>query len=252
MDRPFTAVIPRVQMSVQGCPYPTVLEQVCEAARRACEKTLMWRYEVPKYLLTPGVHEYYYQKPANADVHVVFGATVNGSPLQVLTLEQAIGHYPAWADLYNGTDPWALTEPTVVGQSNFGEDQYNPSALAEIPPEALEGTSTPTAITQITPDKFIVLPLPNADEHLLRMWVALKPKRTATGMEEVAFQELEDAIMHGALEMLFALPNTTWGDKEMASYHAKKFLYATTERRARANLGNARGALIAHNPYSVW
>ena len=140
----------------------------------------------------------------------------------------------------------------MVGQAQFNEEQFNPTVLVELPPEALEGAGTPQSITQVTPDRFILLPLPNDTEHLIRMWLALKPKRTAVGMEEVAFQELEDAIMHGALEVLFALPNTTWHDKEMVSYHAKKFLYATTERRARANLGNARGALVAHNPYSVW
>jgi len=249
MDRAFTEILPRVQMHVQGCPYPTVLEQINEAARRACERTLLWRYEVPKYLLTPAVHQYYYNKPANADVHAVFGVTLNGRPMQVLTLEQAILKHPAWADLYSGEDPWALTAPapSEMNESQFDAAQFNEATPFDLPPEALEGAGTPSTFTQITPDKYIVLPLPNDTEYWMRMWVALKPKRTATGMEEVAFHELEDVIIHGALQTLFATPST-WKDLELATYHAKQFTFHLSERRARANLTNARGTLVAHNP----
>jgi hypothetical protein len=77
------------------------------------------------------------------------------------------------------------------------------------------------------------------------MWVALKPKRTATGMEETALNDIEDTVVHGALQYLYALPNTAWHEKELSAYHAKQYLFHVTERRARANLGNARGTLVA-------
>jgi hypothetical protein len=77
------------------------------------------------------------------------------------------------------------------------------------------------------------------------MFMALKPKRSAVGMDEVAFNDLEDAIMHGALQDLLILPNVPWADRDLASYHAKQYIFYTTERRARANLGNARGSFRA-------
>lgn len=245
MDRTFASLVPRVQSYVQGCPQPTVLQHIRDAAIRACERTLAWRYEVPKFDLLPGVHLYFYPKPTNTDVHAMFGAVINDRPIEVLTLEQAIAAYPEWADLYSGNDPWALTDQSLVGQSEYNEDLYNPGSLYQMPPEIVEKASTPQSITQVTPDKFILLPLPDDAGYVVRIWTALKPKRTATGMDETAFNDLEDTILHGALQYLYALPNTAWHEKELASYHAKQYLFHVTERRARANLGNARGTLVA-------
>jgi hypothetical protein len=64
-------------------------------------------------------------------------------------------------------------------------------------------------------------------------------------MDEAVFDDLEDVIMHGALQTLLVLPNTNWSDRELAAYHAKQFISQVTERRARANLGNARGTFAA-------
>lgn len=248
MDRAFTAMIPRVQSYVQGCPYPTVLQHVRDAAIRTCERTLAWRYEVPKFDLLPGVHRYYYEKPVNTDVHAVFGVVINDRPIPVLTLEQAIALHPEWADLYSGNDPWSLTSQILVGQSEYNEDLYNPGSAYVMPPEILEKAATPRTFCQVTPDQYILLPLPDDTPYVVRMWLALKPKRTAAGMDDVAFTDLEDTILHGALQHLYTMPNTAWHEKELATYHAKQYLFHISERRARANLGNARGTLIAHAP----
>jgi hypothetical protein len=99
-------------------------------------------------------------------------------------------------------------------------------------------------VCQLSPDKYIVLPLPDNDRtYTVRMFVALKPKKSATGMDETAFDDLEETIMHGALQHLLVLPNTNWSDRELASYHAKQYSYNVSERRARANLGNMRGMM---------
>ena len=75
------------------------------------------------------------------------------------------------------------------------------------------------------------------------MFFALKPKKFGTAMDEVIFDELEEVIMHGALQHLLVLPNQAWSDRELAAYHAKQYVYQTSERRARANLGNVRGTM---------
>ena len=82
----------------------------------------------------------------------------------------------------------------------------------------------------------------------MRMIYALKPSRTATAMDEIIYNDLEEVIMHGALQHLLVLPNTNWSDRELASYHAKQFVSQVTERRARANLGNSRGSLSVQFP----
>jgi len=195
----------------------------------------------------PGVYEYGYIKPNETDVHSVFRAVVNERPLEVLTLEQALDRYPAWADLYSGepaASVWRNTPPSPWGSYEYNEALFNEGSDFVVPEAIVEGASEPRVFTQLTPDKYIVLPLPDNDEvYTLRIFLALKPSRTATGMEESILNELEDAILHSALQETLVMPNVAWGDRQLAEYHAKQFLFHLTERRARANLGNARGQM---------
>jgi hypothetical protein len=80
------------------------------------------------------------------------------------------------------------------------------------------------------------------------MFYALKPTRTAAGMDQVVFNDLEEVIVHSALQNLLVMPGVTWSDRELAAYHAKQALFTTTERRARANLGNMRGTMVVTAP----
>ncbi len=248
-DRTFASLVPRLQPSVPGCPHATIVQYIRDSAIRTCERTLYWRYQVPLFNLTAGVCEYYYNKPTTTDVHVMFEAVVNKRPLERLTMEKAIELYPQWADAFSGIsaeDLWAETPPSGFNTPEFNEDQFNDGAEFVMPASALADASTPQSITQVTPDKYIILPLPGNDEvYQCRMFLALKPKRTATAMDGVIFDELEEVIMHGALQHLLVLPNQAWSDRELAAYHAKQYVYQTSERRARANLGNVRGTMRA-------
>ena len=75
------------------------------------------------------------------------------------------------------------------------------------------------------------------------MIVCLKPLRTATKMNKTFLDELENVIMHGALQHLLVLPDRTFSDRELASYHAKQFAYKLSERRARTNLGVGKASM---------
>jgi hypothetical protein len=252
-DRTFASLVPRVNPSVPGCPYPMIVSYIRDAAIRACERTLFWRYQVPLFNLQPGVSEYLYNKPTNTDVHVMFAAVVNERPLERLTMEKAIELYPQWADLYSGQDPavaWSMTPPTsTFNAPEYNEVQFNDQPTYVVPDEIVADASTPQSITQVTPDKYIILPLPDAMAvYRCRMFLALKPKKNATGMDELIFDELEEVIMHGALQHLLVLPNTNWSDRELAAYHAKQFVYQCSERRARINLGNMRGMMRVQIP----
>lgn len=248
-DRTFASLIPRLNPSVPGCPTPTMLNYIRDSAIRVCERTLYWRHQIPLYNLLPGVSEYAYNKPVSTDVHAVFEAVVNDRPLERLTMEKAIELYPQWADLYSGVSPatvWASNPANLFNINPYDGVQYNEGGGATPPSSALEDASTPQSITQINGDRYVVLPLPDAQHtYRMRMFVALKPKRTATGMDEFIFDELEEVILHGALQHLLVLPNTNWSDRELAAYHAKQFTFQTAERRARANLGNVRGMVRA-------
>ena len=246
-DRTFASLVPRVQASVPGCPNATIVQYIRDTAIRTCERTLYWRYQVPLFNLLPGVSEYAYNKPVNTDVHVMFEAVVNDRPLERLTMEKAIELYPQWADLYSGQDPavaWSLTPPNVFNSFEYNEALFNGNSPYVLPPEIVADGSTPQSICQVNPDKYIILPLPDGQAtYRCRMFLALKPKKNATAMDEFIMDELEEVIMHGALQHLLVLPNQAWSDRELAAYHAKQYVYQTSERRARANLGNVRGTM---------
>lgn len=250
--RTFASLVPRLNPSVPGCPQYTMIQYIRDAAIRVCERTLAWRYTQPTFPLLPGVHEYIYDKPVGTEVHVLFDAMVNDRPLTKLTLEQALFQHPEWADLYSGEDPsvlWSLTPPGSYNSFEYNENLFNENEPFVLPEAVVAKASEPRSITQLTPDKYIVLPLPDDEKtYTTRMFYALKPSRDAEGMDEVIFNELEEAILHSALQYLLVLPNVAWSDRELASYHAKQFLREMVERRARANLGNMRGTMRATAP----
>lgn len=240
---PFSVLANRVATHVPGCPQPIILKEVREAAIRACEETLMWRYTEPVFALSPGIHEYPFQKPGNTSVHAIFSALLNNAPLGITDLETAISMYPEWADRYNGVPEnqlWTGVPLNSLGEELVNEDELNSSNLPTLSAAATTGAD-PLHVTQITPDKYVVLPLPGTDRtYNMRMFYALKPKADATGMDTDVFTELERVIFHGALQQLMVMPKVVWQDVNMASYHAKQRLFLSTERRARANLGNGR------------
>lgn len=245
--RTFESFIPNISPSVPGCPQPLLVQHIRDAAIRACERTLFWRYQIPLFNLLPGVHEYLYNVPSDTQVHAVFEAIMNDNPLHRLTLEQALERYPEWADLYSGQDPsvlWSLTPPGTLNSYQYNTTLFNGGSSFVLPESVVANGGQPRVFTQLSPEKFILLPLPDGDDtYRMRIFTALKPTRTATGMDEVVFNELEDAIMHGALQHLLVLPDKNWTDRELASYHAKQFVYHLADRRARANLGNMRGSM---------
>lgn len=204
--RSFNSIVNRLMPSVPGCPTPIVEQYVRDAAIEACERTLAWRYEQPRIRLTQGVHDYEYEAPDDAEVHAVLTATCNNQKMQAVGLDQLHDIYPQWP--------------------------YNPTEL-----------STPRYVTQLDPDHFAVAPMPDATHYDVRMIVALKPLRTATGMDQTALDDIENVVMHGALQHLLVLPDRTWSDRELATYHAKQFAFKLAERRARSNIGANRSSM---------
>lgn len=251
-DKSFESLVSRINPSVPGCPYATIVQHIRDAAIDACERTLAWRYRMPMFDLRPGIWEYSYVKPTMAEVHAVLAVLVNQSPLQVLSLEQAVRAYP---EIFSGGSERSFeTEVSFVyNQTHITFDSldvfWNSDTITTFTTEKKFDGATPWGVTQISPDRFIVLPTPDDKmPYRIKMVLALKPTRTASDMDEAAFNELEDAIVHGALQRLLVLPKQKWEDRELAAYHAKQYLSRITERRARANLTNARATLRVQIP----
>lgn len=212
VERLFSTMESLLAPSVPGVPLPMMVNYVRTAAIEACEKTFAWRFQQEDVRLTPGVYEYEYEVPADTEVCGVIHVANNGEPISFIVQEDLHGYYPDW------------------------------------PATATTKRGTPRFVTQFEPDHFLVAPVPdNAKTYDLRMFLALKPTPDAEGMDKTVFDELEQVIMHGALQHLLVLPDKSWSDRELATYHAKQYTYKTASRRAKANLGVGRGRLRVRN-----
>jgi len=208
----FSTLVNRLAANAPGAPQPVLVTHIRDAAIMACERTSSWRYEHATITMTAGTYEYSFVPVSGAEVHTVLTASINGNDLPTKTLEEIHELYP----------------------------KYPSSVVAE--------RTTPQYIFQNNPDTFHVALVPDNSTDTIEMFVAQKPLRTATGMEGTVMDDLEDVIVHGALQGLLTMPETTWSDTELAAYHAKQFTFKVAERRARANLGAGRATLTARAP----
>ena len=249
--RPYSSILHKILPSVPECPQPLVEQVLRDSAIRVCERTLTWRYVTPEIKLTPGVHEYTFERPAGSDVFILFSAVVNGRHLSLLTLDQAIATYPQWAELYGGQSldsVWSGTPSGAFNGSAYNTQTYNGPEQVSVNIE-LEDASEPRSIVQVVPQKFLTLPVPDAErDYMLRMSYALRPARSASGLPSEIFDDLEDAIVHTTLQHLLVIPNANWTDNNLSLYHGKQALFEMNSRRARANLGILRGTLRAVAP----
>ena len=208
MGKRFDSLVSRLAPSVPGCPQPIIEQYVRDAAIAACEKTLAFRHIQSKIALTPGVYDYPYDPPTSTEVHAVLSASIDGNHMTSLPLEVFQDRFPKWPDFTT---------------SEYGIPKY---------------------FSQLDADTFIITPTPDSAKlYEVRMVIAVKPLRTSYDMDKTTFDELEDLIMHGALQNLLVLPERTWSDRELAAFHAKQYLFKASERRARANLGASRNTL---------
>lgn len=246
-NREFSSIAGRVEALVPQVPRPTVLEHIRLAARKACEKTLAWRYVPATSTLLPGVYEYAFDVPTDAEVEHLYGFSVNGSPLELANLDVAISRYPEWADLFSGEDAeevWSETPGGYIGAPEYNEELFNGGGTFVLPDSIVADAARPAMCTMVSPQRYIILPLPDGEEtYTARMWLALKPSRTATGMDTEAFNELEDAFVWGALESLFSMPGKEWTNPDYAVHYGNKFREEYLEKRRRANIGHVRGPM---------
>ena len=213
--RLFSDLVNRITANAPGAPQPVIVTHIRDAAIEAREKTLGWRYKQATITLTAGTYAESFLPPdAFTEVQAILTASINGNDLPVKTLEEIHRLYP----------------------------KYPSSVTAE--------RTTPQYITQVDPDTFYLVQVPVNSTDTVEMFLALKPIRTATGMDKTAMDAMETVIFHGALQSLLTMPETTWSDVELAAFHAKQYSFKTAAHRANVNAGAGRATLTAQSP--VW
>ena len=249
---PFASLVPDVAISAGGCPDPVIEGYLRKSAIRTCERTHSWRMMLPHVLLEDGVWTYkFVGMPDQSEVFTLMGATLNGQKMHLLAPDVMACCFPQWEMTGPQVNPVVLTGDAIYNLPEYDDATLYNGVLLTSAVNVI-GTQ-PQAIGRLSPCDYIVLPKPDAGTpYALRSFVTLRPTKDATGMDDCILGELSEAIVHGALQELLILPGAHWTDRELAEYHAKQYVFKTTERRARANLGFSRGALVAHpQPFGV-
>jgi hypothetical protein len=206
--RLFSTLEYKIAPVAPGCPIPTIIHHVRDAAIDVCKRTLLWRYTQEYITLTAGVYAYDYDVPDGSEVASIIHARTADGDITPMTQEEAHRRFPQWPS----------TDATTYGDPHY--------------------------TTQFNPGQFCLIPIPDDSKiRSITMFLALKPARDSLFMDRLFFDEAEPLILHGALHTLLALPNKSWSSQELSSFHAKQFAYKTGVQRAESNIGMGRASL---------
>lgn len=90
----------------------------------------------------------------------------------------------------------------------------------------------PNAFWVVNDTAVRLFPIPDA-KYRLDVTVALKPSRTATGIEDWIYESYVEPIVSGAIWRLARTPGKAWSNPEIAMYHHRLFEQGITNARIR-------------------
>lgn len=190
---------------VPGCPSAAADSALRQSAIAFCEQSLAWQGTHPDVPVAAGAAEYAFTPPADAVVHAIIHAALDG---------EEIALYPG--------------EP---GMGSKGMGGINRHGRKGIPAYILADTASLTFV-----------PAPGAP-GMLSMTVAFKPSPASTGIVDGQFSEYREAIVHGALVRLMLSPKKPYSSTQLAQYHQQQFAVKTAAAGQRVARGHTRARL---------
>jgi len=201
----FESVIPYVP----GCPSITAEIAIKNTIIEFCEKTLILQRDHDPVTVTAGINDYDLEPPTGYLVTKIMKAWYENVPL-VPAAPDEIGSVAA----------------------------YNTYA------EGAEGPGQPRWIFQKDERTFSLLPVPqDTSVNAVTMRVALKPSRSASGVDDVIWEDYMEVIGAGARSRLMLMPNQLAFNPTMAGVNRLQFDQGINLARQRANRGHTRSNL---------
>lgn len=208
------SLLPLVRVHVEGCPVPTMIQQLRWALREFCKESRFLR-ESTAFVVNP-YQQIYPLTPTLTDTRMVEidAVTVDGEPL----------------------DP---TGPKEVKPSSSA------SSGAYIPDDGSgdeASVTQPGAVTHYwmePPADLVLWPLPNkASAGAVSMILDMLP--SATTIPDAIERKYADAISYGALHRLYLMPKKPWSDPQMAAYYDGAFRRQILEAQSEASRQHRR------------
>lgn len=200
MPTPLDLLSRRVAPSAPAAPSFTIAEAIRSASVKFCERTRCWRYEV------------------SVDVEDDPVPVPPGTPWDALPI--SLGVMPSEPAI-------ATASIHEIERAWFGPEAYplTPKLLAELSPQDRAAEGPPAFISHVFGNEVIIAP---REPGTLRLSLFLKPSTLNPIVSQhvvPAFvaDRYSEAIVHGALGRLLAVPNTSWSNPELAAFHAASF-----------------------------
>lgn len=167
---------PYVQPYVPGCPEIVIESHLQEAAAEFCAKSEVWRFNIDPDYTSKNTSDYDIDVPTNAILENMLFFYLDGRPL------------------------------THVSERHY-------SAPLDSDGNAVKGT--PTYFSTIGDESIRMYPTPEG-KHVFTGVGVLKPKLSATGVEDFIFETHGRSIAAGAIARLAEIPNKEWSNPDLA------------------------------------
>lgn len=202
----FTALYDEVLIDVPGCQANVALNAIRNAAIEFCERTRCWVADADPIASIANQAAYQFEPESGTEIVGVIQAYYNGIKINPMTAEQLDAEYSKPQSTFVAGTPW--NEQSGVPKFYYIE----------------------------RPDEFILAPYPSEGiASVIKMKLALKPSRTATGMEKWVLDKHFEVLAHGAKYKLCAMHKKPWSSADQAAYHKREFDLGVTAASAHSS-----------------
>ena len=201
---------PDVSIVVKGCPNPTMLHAMQQAAREFFKKSESYVFRIAATNVAALTTAVTIALPTEMELYRPLDMTYNNNRVGTTSVEAANAAFGQW------DNPEQASVPSGIMRASITE-----LSLVPIPSAALVGG--------------------------LQGTVSLIPSRRAAGVEESFLDEHGDAIALGAISKLVGMKGTDWYAPDILGYYAAQFQTAIVDaKRVSKNEHTENGGVVAY------
>lgn len=212
----FDAMVDDMSAYLPGCPTPTISRTAKKVITDLCQRGKVWQEDLTPQTLVVNQLNY---APIAPVAHAVVTDLISAfTEVAGRKRELVLRSYAAVQRQYPN---WPSNEP---GDAQF----YTSRTVGEV----------------------LLAPVPDV-AGTLNMRGNLRPAASATVWDADLYDEFSREVFHGVLHELMLMPNRSWTDAKMATFHGKQWTYLLSCARIRATKAyNVEDTAVEMRPFA--
>lgn len=212
---PLSAFRPRIAPRVLTALDPTIDQAVLDTCIDFCEQTLIVKATLDSFSTVAATREY------DLDATSV--------------MENVCRVMRVWC---SETELGATAE----------DDVNSPFAYVDAITGSTNSRSMPRCYTETSPGVLGLMPTPDA-AYQMTIRAAMKPKRSATTVQDILYENWVEAIVDGALFRLYSMPGMAFSNTGMAGVHGALYKKGVNAALLEASRGRTRAERMVRPMY---